>query len=79
MLVPSLPGMALAFQAARPATWLYAIPFLGQQMIANELIRGMPPQPSVALLSAGSSLVALLLVCAVAVRTFERGQPLFDA
>jgi hypothetical protein len=39
----------------------------------------MPPQPSVALLSAGSSLVALLLVCAVAVRTFERGQPLFDA
>jgi sodium transport system permease protein len=79
MLVPSLPGMALAFQAARPATWLYAIPFLGQQMIANELIRGMPPQPSVALLSAGSSLVALALVCAVAVRTFERGQPLFDA
>ncbi|MGA8892129.1 MAG: ABC transporter permease [Anaeromyxobacteraceae bacterium] len=79
MLLPSLPGMALAFQSARPATWLYAVPFLGQQMIANDLIRGMAPQPTVALLSAGSSLFALLLVCLAAVRTFERGQPLFDA
>jgi sodium transport system permease protein len=79
MLLPSLPGMALAFQSARPAAWLYAIPFLGQQMIANDLIRGMPPQPSLALLSAGASLLALLLVGVVAVRTFERGQPLFDA
>jgi sodium transport system permease protein len=79
MLLPSLPGMALAFQSARPATWLYAVPFLGQQMIANDLIRGMPPQPSVALLSGASSLLALVLVCAAAVRTFERGQPLFDA
>jgi sodium transport system permease protein len=79
MLLPSLPGMALAFQSARPATWLYAVPFLGQQMIANDLIRGMAPQPSVALLSGASSLLALVLVCAAAVRTFERGQPLFDA
>jgi sodium transport system permease protein len=79
MLLPSLPGMALAFQSTRPATWLYAVPFLGQQMIANDLIRGMPPQPAVALLSGGASLLALLLVCLAAVRIFERGQPLFDA
>jgi sodium transport system permease protein len=79
MLIPSLPGMALAFQSARPAMWLYAVPFLGQQMIANELIRGLPPRPEIALLSGVASLVALLLVCAAAVRTFERGQPLFDA
>jgi sodium transport system permease protein len=79
MLVPSLPGMALAFQAARPAASLYAIPFLGQQMIVNELIRGSALVPSQALLATGASLVATLLVCAFAVRTFERGQPLFDA
>jgi len=79
MLVPSLPGMALAFQAARPAASLYAVPFLGQQMIVNELIRGSALVPSQALIATGASLVALILVCAFAVRTFERGQPLFDA
>ena len=42
MLVPSLPGMALAFQSARPPASLYAVPFLGQQMIVNELVRGTP-------------------------------------
>jgi sodium transport system permease protein len=79
MLVPSLPGMALAFQAARPAASLYAVPFLGQQMIVNELIRGSALVPSQALIATGASMVALILVCAFAVRTFERGQPLFDA
>ncbi|HET8732989.1 MAG TPA: ABC transporter permease subunit [Anaeromyxobacteraceae bacterium] len=79
MLVPSLPGMALAFQSARPSAGLYAVPFLGQQMIVNELVRGMPLVPSQAFLATGASLVAALVVCAVAVRTFERGQPLFDA
>jgi sodium transport system permease protein len=79
MLVPSLPGMALAFQSARPPASLYAVPFLGQQMIVNELVRGTPLVASQALLASGSSLVAALVVCAFAVRTFERGQPLFDA
>jgi sodium transport system permease protein len=79
MLVPSLPGMALAFQSARPPASLYAVPFLGQQMIVNELVRGTPLVASQALLATGSSLAAALVVCAFAVRTFERGQPLFDA
>jgi sodium transport system permease protein len=79
MLVPSLPGMALAFQSARPPASLYAVPFLGQQMIVNELVRGMPLDPSQALVASAASVAAALLVCAMAVRTFERGQPLFDA
>ncbi len=79
MLVPSLPGMALAFQSARPPPSLYAVPFLGQQMIVNELVRGTPIVPSQAFVATGASLVAALVVCAFAIRTFERGQPLFDA
>jgi sodium transport system permease protein len=79
MLVPSLPGMALAFQSARPAASLYAIPFLGQQMIVNELVRGMPLVPAQAWVATGATVAATLLVCAFAVRTFERGQPLFDS
>ena len=79
MLVPSLPGMALAFQSARPPASLYAVPFLGQQLIVNELVRGTPLVPSQALLATGASFVAALVVCAFAIRTFEKGQPLFDA
>jgi sodium transport system permease protein len=79
MLMPSLPGMALAFQSARPPASLYAIPFLGQQMIVNELVRGMTLVPSQAFLATGSTLVAAFAVTAFAVRTFEKGQPLFDA
>ena len=79
MLVPSLPGIALTFQAARPPPSVYAVPFLGQQMIVNELVRGTPIVPSQALIATGASLIAALVVCAFAVRTFERGQPLFDA
>jgi sodium transport system permease protein len=79
MLVPSLPGMALAFQSARPPASLYAVPFLGQQMIVTELVRGTPLVHSQALLATGSSLIMALVVCAFAIRTFERGQPLFDA
>ncbi|MEI7704925.1 MAG: ABC transporter permease [Deltaproteobacteria bacterium] len=79
MLVPSLPGMALAFQSARPAAWLYSVPFLGQQMIVNELIRGSPLVPSQAFLATGTSVIAGLVVFALAARIFERGQPLFDA
>ncbi len=78
MLAPSLPGMALAFLSARPPPGLYAVPFLGQQMIVNELVRGMPLVHSQAMLATGSAMAAAALACAFAARTFERGQPLFD-
>jgi sodium transport system permease protein len=79
MLVPSLPGMALAFLSARPPASLYLVPFLGQQMIVNELLRGTTVEFSRVLLTSGASLAVTLVVCAYAVRTFERGQPLFDS
>jgi len=48
-------------------------------MIVNELVRGMPLVPSQALIATAASLAAAVLVCAFAIRTFERGQPLFDS
>jgi len=48
-------------------------------MIVNELVRGTPLVSSQALVATGASLVAAILVCALAIRTFERGQPLFDS
>jgi hypothetical protein len=39
----------------------------------------MPLVPSQALVATGASFIAALVVCAFAIRTFEKGQPLFDA
>ncbi len=78
MLVPSLPGMALAYMSGKPPTSLYAVPFLGQQMIVNDLLRGTMPPTYLVLLATATSCLAVALVCLFAIRTFERGQPLFD-
>jgi sodium transport system permease protein len=79
MLIPSLPGTALAFLSGQPPAWIYAIPFLGQQVIVNELVRGTDVAATPVLIANVAAIVAAFLVGAYAVRTFERGQPLFDS
>jgi len=79
MLVPALPGMALGLMGARPPPGLFAVPFLGEQMIITRLLRGEAISVGQALVSTLATLAATLLVAAFAVRTFERGQPLFDS
>jgi len=79
MLVPALPGMALGLMSARPPPSLYAIPFLGEQMIITRLLRAEGVSLAQVGLSTAATLGAAALVAAFAARTFERGQPLFDA
>jgi sodium transport system permease protein len=78
MLVPSLPGMALGFVGARPPAWVFGVPFLGEQMIVTRLLRVEEVSSAQVALSMAATLAAASLVAAYAVRTFERGQPLFD-
>jgi sodium transport system permease protein len=78
MLVPSLPGMALGFVGARPPAWVFGVPFLGEQMIVTRLLRVEEVSMAQVGLSIAATLVSAALVAALAVRTFERGQPLFD-
>jgi sodium transport system permease protein len=78
MLVPSLPGMALGIVSARPPDALLAVPFLGEQMIVTRLLRDEAVTGAQAALSGLATLAAAALVVAIAARTFERGQPLFD-
>jgi len=79
MLVPALPGMLLGLMSARPPAALYAVPFLGEQLAISRLLRAEAVPPGLAALSTASTLAAACIVAALAVRTFERGQPLFDA
>jgi sodium transport system permease protein len=78
MLLPSLPGMALGIASARPPDALLAVPFLGEQMIVTRLMRDEAVSGAQAALAGGATLAAAILVMALAIRTFERGQPLFD-
>jgi sodium transport system permease protein len=78
MLVPSLPGMALGFVGARPPAWVFGVPFLGEQMIVTRLLRVEEVSSAQVGLSMVATLAAAGLVAAYAIRTFERGQPLFD-
>jgi sodium transport system permease protein len=79
MLVPALPGVALGLLSTRAPPSLYAVPFLGEQLIITHLLRAEEVGPAQAGLSAAATLTAAALIAALAIRTFERGQPLFDA
>ena len=68
-LIPSLPGMVLAFFPVKPALWMMLIPTFGQQLLINQLMRLEPMDTMnvvtstvmTLLLSAGLSLIAILL------------------
>ncbi|HVP69389.1 MAG TPA: ABC transporter permease subunit [Anaeromyxobacteraceae bacterium] len=79
MLVPALPGMVLGLLSARPPPALYAVPFLGEQLVVSRLLRAETVEPARVALSSASTLLAAALVAMLAARTFERGQPLFDS
>lgn len=40
MIIPILPSMLMSFMPVKPATWMYAVPLLGQQIGISELLRG---------------------------------------
>ncbi len=41
-LIPSLPGLALAFLPVKPNLWLMLIPTFGQQILINQFLRSEP-------------------------------------
>ncbi|HET7557000.1 MAG TPA: ABC transporter permease [Rhodanobacteraceae bacterium] len=40
MILPIVPSMLMSFMPVKPATWMYAVPLLGQQIGISELLRG---------------------------------------
>ncbi|MGN6729017.1 MAG: ABC transporter permease [Rhodanobacteraceae bacterium] len=57
MILPIVPSMLMSFMPVKPATWMYAVPLLGQQIGISELLRGR---------AIGMGEIGLALVCGFA-------------
>ena len=68
MVVPMLPGMVLALSPLQPKMWMFAVPVLGQEVLAGEVMRGetLGPVPFVL------AFVSCVVVSLVALRFTTR-------
>ena len=76
-LIPSLPGLALAFTSVKPELWTMVIPTFGQQILINQFMRLEPISLSNALISTVITLVLSVGITYIAIRLYEREQILF--
>ena len=76
-LIPSLPGLALAFSSVKPELWTMLIPTFGQQILINQFMRLEPISLSNVLISTVVTLVISAGITYIAIRLYEREQILF--
>jgi sodium transport system permease protein len=70
-LIPSLPGIALAFLPVKPDLWTMLIPTFGQQILINQFLRSEPILPANLAISAAVTLVASVIITFGAVKLYE--------
>jgi len=73
-LVPSLPGLALAFFPIKPELWTMLIPTFGQQVLINQFMRLEPISPSNAVISIAMTVFISIAITFIAVKLYEREQ-----
>jgi sodium transport system permease protein len=73
-LVPSLPGLALAFFPVKPALWTMLIPTFGQQLLINQFMRLEPISMSNAVISTITTVVIGIAITFFAIKLYEREQ-----
>ena len=73
-LVPSLPGLALAFFPVKPELWTMLIPTFGQQIMINQFMRAEPFSISNALISTVMTIIISVGITLVAIRLYSREQ-----
>jgi sodium transport system permease protein len=76
-LIPSLPGLALAFLPVKPVLWTMLIPTFGQQIMINQFMRLEPVSISNAVISTTMTLVIAAILTLIAIRLYNREQILF--
>ncbi len=70
-LIPSLPGLALAFLPVKPALWTMLIPTFGQQILINQFLRSEPILPANLVISALITLVTSVIITWGAIKLYE--------
>jgi sodium transport system permease protein len=73
-LVPSLPGMALAFFPVKPALWTMLIPTFGQQLLINQFMRLETVSVSNVVISTVITLLLSAAITLIAIRLYSREQ-----
>ena len=76
-LIPSLPGLALAFLPVKPLLWTMLIPTFGQQIMINQFMRLEPVSISNAAISTAMTLATAAFLTLIAIRLYNREQIVF--
>ncbi|MBI5296045.1 MAG: ABC transporter permease [Chloroflexi bacterium] len=70
-LIPSLPGLALAFLPVKPDLWTMLIPTFGQQILINQFLRSEPIAEMNIVISAVLTILLSVIVTYIAVKLYE--------
>ncbi|HNK64322.1 MAG TPA: ABC transporter permease [Anaerolineales bacterium] len=70
-LIPSLPGLALAFLPVKPDLWTMLIPTFGQQILINQFLRAEPITGSNIFISAAMTLLLAMVITYIAIKLYE--------
>ena len=71
-LIPSLPGIAIAFFPVKSTFWTMLIPTFGQQLLINQYMRLEPASIWNALISSVVTIIVSIVITWMAVRLYER-------
>ncbi len=70
-LIPSLPGLALAFLPVKPDLWTMLIPTFGQQILINQFLRTEPISGMNIMISTAITLLLSVLITFIAIKLYE--------
>lgn len=70
-LIPSLPGIALAFLPVKPDLWTMLIPTFGQQILINQFLRAEPISAMNILISAILTILLAVVFTYIAIKLYE--------
>ena len=70
-LIPSLPGLALAFLPVKPDLWTMLIPTFGQQILINQFLRSEPILGTNILIATVLTIVLSIVITIIAIKLYE--------
>jgi sodium transport system permease protein len=70
-LIPSLPGLALAFLPVKPDLWTMLIPTFGQQILINQFLRFEPISGMNIVISAILTIFLSVVITYIAIKLYE--------
>lgn len=70
-LIPSLPGLALAFLPVKPDLWTMLIPTFGQQILINQFLRSEPIAGMNIVISTVATILLTVVITYIAVKLYE--------